>query len=152
MALPDGEAILQVLRRNRLRMDQAMSRLLTGQRNALEQLAGARVLCQPQLLLESMKIRVSDAERNLDRAASDVLARANEQFGRTVAKLEALNPLSVLRRGYAVVCRNEQTVSTVEDVAVGDELQIRLANGTINANAISKNRLESYYDKETNDL
>ena len=47
---------------------------------------------------------------------------------------------------------NNDTDGHIQDVAAGDELQIRLSDGTINAKTISKNRLESYYDKETNDL
>ena len=143
MALPDGEIILQTLRRDRLRMDTAIRRMLTTRQSALEQLSGARLIRQPQILLEPMKIRLSDAERSLDRAASDLLSGATERFERTVAKLEALNPLSVLRRGYAVVSDGERTVTSVDDLDVDDALQIRLSDGTIDVRAISKNRLES---------
>ena len=49
-------------------------------------------------------------------------------------ELEALNPLSVLERGYAIVTTGDsRIVSSPESVKDGDRLEIRVKDGMINA-------------------
>lgn len=143
IALPDGEMILQTLRRDRDRLTHAMRRKVENYRNELETLKNTRVFQQPQRLLEPMQLKLSNLETSLDRAANSGLEIIKGKLGHAVAKLEALSPLSVLKRGYAVVSKEEHAVTSVSDVAIGDELQIRFADGTVNAKAITKDRLES---------
>jgi exodeoxyribonuclease VII large subunit len=51
------------------------------------------------------------------------------------SRLEALNPLAVLARGYAVVTRKEDhsIVSRLSQVEAGQQIQIRLSDGQIDA-------------------
>lgn len=55
------------------------------------------------------------------------------KFLATVDKLSALNPLSVLSRGYSVAESNSKVITSVSDVSVGDKVKIRLSNGTLDA-------------------
>ena len=50
-----------------------------------------------------------------------------------MGKLEALSPLSVLSRGYAMVKSNGCVLTDVTGVTVGDMLDIRLSSGEITA-------------------
>ena len=53
---------------------------------------------------------------------------------RLTGQLDALSPLKVMQRGYALVYRynEQQLIKTVEDVQPGDLLRIRLADGKLN--------------------
>ena len=54
------------------------------------------------------------------------------QFDKNASKLEALNPLSVLLRGFSAVFGEEgKLVKSVSDVSVGDSVSLRTADGTI---------------------
>ena len=57
------------------------------------------------------------------------------QWLRSVVRLDSLSPLGVLARGYALVKRGPEgsLVRSAEDVAAGDRLEIRLAEGEIRA-------------------
>ena len=48
-------------------------------------------------------------------------------------KLNALNPLSVLLRGYSVVEHDGAIVNKTADVAVGDCVDVRLTDGVFSA-------------------
>jgi hypothetical protein len=54
-------------------------------------------------------------------------------FGALAARLDALSPLRVLDRGYALVSRGAAIVRSSDDVAVGDAIDIRLAVGALRA-------------------
>jgi exodeoxyribonuclease VII large subunit len=79
-----------------------------------------------------------------ERLAAGMRAAADgrrAQLGSAAQRLDAVSPLRVLERGYAVVTErsNGRVVSDAQQVAVGDELNIRLARGRIRANVSERN-------------
>ena len=59
-----------------------------------------------------------------------VLKNRKELFISGVTKLEALNPLSVLARGYSIVKNNNKILTNTSDISVGDQLEIAFNSGT----------------------
>ncbi len=53
-----------------------------------------------------------------------------------IEKLDILNPLNALKRGYSIVKYNKKCISTIKDVKVGDRLNIALKDGIINASVL----------------
>ncbi len=73
-----------------------------------------------------------------DRMAARVAA-ANEKLSGAAGRLEALSPLRVLARGYAVVTKEGETapITHAGSVAAGQGLRVRLARGRIRARVVS---------------
>jgi exodeoxyribonuclease VII large subunit len=83
--------------------------------------------------------RVAQERRAVfDRMAARV-AFANEKLSVAAGRLEALSPLRVLARGYAVVTREGETAPLTDAarVAAGDGLRVRLARGRVRARVVS---------------
>ena len=77
-------------------------------------------------LVASLAVRAKNAaSRSLEAAVSD----AQTLF----TKVEALNPVAVLNRGFAYITANQRNISTVKDVKSGDHLDITLKDGTFGA-------------------
>lgn len=55
------------------------------------------------------------------------------RFSALAGKLNALSPLSVISRGYAIVNKGDKVVTKAKDFNIGDVLSIKLADGTVNA-------------------
>ena len=66
---------------------------------------------------------------NAGSSFSTMLSDKKMRFVTNVGKLEALNPLSVLTRGYSVVQKNGENVSTVEAVSENDSVTVRIYDG-----------------------
>ena len=70
------------------------------------------------------------------RCLSGALDAAAGELSHTRARLTSLSPAATLERGYAIVQRPDDTVvRAAADIAAGDELLIRLADGRIAATA-----------------
>lgn len=52
-------------------------------------------------------------------------------------KMDALSPLGVVSRGYALADINGRLVKSIADVAVNDEISLKVADGVINARVLS---------------
>ena len=63
-----------------------------------------------------------------------MLDRAGDDLGHQLARVRALSPLATLRRGYAVLSDADGALfSSVDGVASGQSVTIRLADGRIGA-------------------
>ena len=51
-------------------------------------------------------------------------------------KLEILNPLLTLKRGYSIVKKDSRVVTSVKNVKKGDNINIELKDGNISANVV----------------
>jgi len=61
------------------------------------------------------------------------MAQRTQQFTALAAKLDALSPLKVLGRGYAVA-RNEQgqILRAAQEAAAGEKIEVLLGQGSLN--------------------
>jgi exodeoxyribonuclease VII large subunit len=83
--------------------------------------------------LGRIRIRLTAAEGRLTGAAAQSRHRSDARFRAAAARLEALSPLAVLGRGYAV-CWNAGRTAVVRDadaVASGDQVRVTLARGEL---------------------
>lgn len=54
-----------------------------------------------------------------------------EEWKGLVGKIESLNPLAVLARGYAVVAKEGRTIKSVDELSQGDKINVRLTDGEV---------------------
>jgi len=83
--------------------------------------------------LERMEERRSQLTARLDAAMSAQLRAREQEFAQRIAQLDCLSPLKVMLRGYALVYKDDEILSSVQNVRQDDILKIRLADGEITA-------------------
>ena len=133
LAVPDRAELKRQLGHLAARMQQCIGRRLALERSRLAGFAASRALAKPEALLDPIRLKLDEKAGRLDRAAAQKLERLRTELARECARLEELNPLTVLARGYAVVTKDEKTLTHAADAAVGDEIGIRLSDGTLTA-------------------
>ena len=98
----------------------------------LDSLQSRPVIARPLDRLLRASMDVDTLESDLNRCGKQIVADANQQLGRIAAKLESINPLSVLARGYSVtIDEKQQTLTDCQQVQPGDKLTTRLATGSV---------------------
>jgi exodeoxyribonuclease VII large subunit len=69
----------------------------------------------------------------LTHAAENTLRRAEQQWQLAAGRLEAVSPVAILQRGYALAYRGDTLVRQAESLHPGDTLNIRFSEGSITA-------------------
>ena len=153
LAAPDVNELLQAIDSARSRLDRAVLKKVGAGRESLDALASRRVLVsatgfieQRRLRLDALKTRLEGtlgfverlksrleaASARLNGAADASLAARKNEYVRLAAKLDALSPLKVLSRGYAIALDAEgRAVKDARGVAVGERLTVKLNSGAL---------------------
>ncbi len=76
------------------------------------------------------RIRLDNCEKHLINAVTAIYSEKANVFSVSVAKLNSLNPLSVLTRGYAVASGEKGIIKSVSDISSGDVIDLRLCDGS----------------------
>jgi len=92
----------------------------------------------PSSVLAAARARIGPLAEQLTSAISRRMARARTNMSRDVARLDALSPLSVLSRGYAIATTGDgRAVRDARRVKQGDELSLRVHRGSLVARVIA---------------
>ena len=82
--------------------------------------------------MDERRVLLDYQREKLSHGLSSALGRERERFGRLAAALDALSPLKVLGRGYAIPRREDGAVlKSVHDARPGDALELRMADGSL---------------------
>ncbi len=133
IAVPDMGEILRGLASLRTGLQTSMQKLILQERRMLNQFTQSRVFARPEQMLDNFRMRLDEREANLGRAVGQTLLQKKQSTARVAGKLEALNPLAVLSRGYATVSREGIAVTSIEQINDNDTLDIRFADGSVRA-------------------
>ena len=132
IAVPDMAELLRTLDAAHSRMTQSIRRDIATHSRRLESLSKKRVLTDPTAYLADRRQDVDHMTHRLCAAMRVVTDVQNRRFGALAASLDALSPLKVLGRGYALAQRPDGTVLRSADQArIGETLRLRLADGAL---------------------
>lgn len=130
LAVPDQDALRQTLDNMSAAMATAMARQIKAARQHLEVLSQSPALKSPEGYLLQRRKSLELIENRIFTAQNQQISRKKQHFIGLAAKLDALSPLKVLSRGYAMVeTQDKKLIRSVADVAVGDPIEVTLADG-----------------------
>lgn len=134
LAVPDQDALRQTLDSCSAAMASALSRQLKSARRHLEILSASPVLRSPAGYLERRRLELTSLRDRLLAAQTRLVDGKKQGYIRLTAKLDALSPLKVLSRGYAMVQNSQETVvRSVSQTNKNDKLTLLLHDGRIHA-------------------
>ena len=97
-----------------------------------------------KLVLDNTRIRLFKASNSYVLTNPDILYKFKMQgLEHLINKLEVLNPMNTLKRGYAIVKKDDKVVSDIKKISQDDVINIEVKDGIINTKV-----LEVKYGKE----
>jgi exodeoxyribonuclease VII large subunit len=89
-------------------------------------------ICDKQKLkIEESRNQVSSTIKDIENLVNIKMADSRNKFSMVTEVISKLNPLEILKKGYAVAGANGKKLSTVESVQIGDDLLVEVEDGLI---------------------
>lgn len=130
LAVPDATELRARITSFSSKMRLLLANTVKTRRRTLELLASRPVLRDPAGLLGASRMRLDGVAEHLGRAATASLSFYRNRMAEAAARLNALSPLAVLSRGYALTRREDGTLLTsVREAKVGERMELQLADG-----------------------
>lgn len=132
LAVPDQSELRDAVESLSLRAFQAVRKRLELSRRRVDELAGRRVLKSPMGYIDQKRMELDMARAGLTAAQERRVAAAKHALVRAAASLDALSPLKVLCRGYAIASGSGGAVlRSVGDVGAGEHIRVELSDGSL---------------------
>ncbi len=155
LAVPSKEDFYNYLRQINIRLNKSTANILDKNKKRLANIKNSYIFANPiniylskeqkfDDLYERLKIPIfkiiKDNEKeilNLNNRLKIAITKEvdfnKNIFSKLLASLETLNPASTIKRGYSISRSKTKIIKSIKDVKKGDELNIELSDGKINA-------------------
>ena len=140
-------------------LDHSSKDIITKNKSKLQLLENNSVLKNPKNIYENKKTHLNNLIKNLNYSSKNIITenknkleiiksskilknpndiknKKEERLIVNVDKLSILNPLLTLKRGYSIAKSKDKVIKSVKDVESGDEVDIKVDDGTINTKVI----------------
>ncbi|NCU26053.1 exodeoxyribonuclease VII large subunit [Candidatus Nomurabacteria bacterium] len=133
LAVPNRTDITELLFSSKNSMNLSLTRKLEYSKLRLQNILVSSIISKPEIIWKERKELISN---HTDRITSSVERKLNDfkkRLDLATGALESLNPVKVIRRGYAIVRNNNsgKQMNSIADALVGDKLTIKLFDGNI---------------------
>ncbi len=155
MAVPNMSDLTNLINNLKIRLNEAMGKKVNYQKLVLDSIKNSYALKNPLIMYENKKQKLDMLIDNLNKSLlkkydnsihkleiikkSFILNNPNllykekmNKLNNLIEKLELINPLGVLKRGYSLTYKENEILKEIKQVNVGDTLLIKLYNGEIN--------------------
>ena len=156
MAVPSMSDLITQFKQYYVRLNEAIYKKINFQKLYLDSLKNSFVIKNPKLMYQNkiqsldlmyeklnriIKLKIEMSQQKLNQLKQSYFLKnptylyrdKMKELDNLIEKLEIINPLGVLRRGYSLVYKKEQVLSSVKQVKKGDVLKITVSDGDIEA-------------------
>ncbi len=134
LAVPDQDGLRQNLDAMSDSMVHALTRQLKAARKHYEMLAASPALRSPVSYLNQQRKNLELVKNRMISAQQQNLHRKKQRYIMAVSKLDAMSPLKVLTRGYAMAQDGDgKLIRSVSQISPGDQITVAFSDGGIAA-------------------
>ena len=139
LAVPETMELKQKILNIIGRMDMLIMHNIKVGRQKVNELSSKRVLNTPDFIVEDRRVRLMNLDSRLENGMKYSVVLKKQRFAALTSKLEALNPMSVISRGYSAVFSDDgRLIKSVDQVSVGDRLNFKTVDGTVSTEVKGK--------------
>lgn len=132
LAVPDQSEQREMLYSAEARALHAMRKKLSEFKLRLSDIASRRVMKNPTAYIDQKRLELDSVGNSLISRYERIINSKKQEYVRYAAALDALSPLKVLGRGYAIATdESGKTISSAESVQIGDRINISFSRGSL---------------------
>ena len=148
LVFPDRAALKSDLQAKLSKIDALVRSDVAAKREKLNLLASSRAMRAPAAVIADKQMRIDDLSVRMHNAMDKLMQSHARELAANAARLEALSPLAVLSRGYAVTYREDgEVVTSVEPIKKGQSITVRYKDGSVDAQ-VTQIKKEQIWSKQ----
>ena len=133
IAVPDIFELKSDLQSYQAHIFNLTKNVIVNEKARLEAIQKSSALKDPALKIQDNKRELLYISEKLFDITQNTLQGERLKLSSLTGKLDALSPLGVIARGYAIVNKKDSIASSVKNLKEGDSVAVRLADGSFNA-------------------
>lgn len=153
-ATPDREQLTERIAQTKSRLTVLTEKEISARKDKLKRLSSSRVLTDPQNFILDRKVALDIITEKLTDKLKIQIQNKKTELKEHTATLNALNPLSVLSRGYsAAFDENGNVIKSINQIKNGEKISTKVSDGTIISTVMSTEKNEvKKHGKEKNEF
>lgn len=159
MAVPNITDVISSINHLSIRCNEALFSKINILKMALDNIKSNYILNNPVIMYENKKqvidnilekiktlvfYKISNYSMKLDHIKNNyILMHPQELYSKkilnlekTITKLELLNPLTILKRGYTLTYQNDKMIKSIKDINKNSDLKIKLIDGNVKVKVV----------------
>ena len=139
LVVPRKDLLIEKIEKFKARLLQSLTGKLRLSKEKLVIIGNSYAMKQPFDRLNRWQQRLDELAQRLNLKITHALNTEREKLSGIAGKLESLSPLNVLKRGYAITTRleNSKPLRNIIDLSKGDKIKINLSKGSIISEILS---------------
>ena len=134
MCVPNKTDLISVINQMEKRLNKNILSLIDSNRLKLNKLKESYILKNPMSIYQIKEEKLSNDIDRLNTFIKVVLDKKTIKYDHIVEKLEVLNPMNTLKRGYSVTKKDNKVISSLKDIKVNDEIRVDIKDGYLISN------------------
>ncbi|MCB0721784.1 MAG: exodeoxyribonuclease VII large subunit [Ignavibacteriae bacterium] len=130
LIFPDKKELLERIKQFEYYIYGAIIDKINNLREILDALEGSYAFNRPMDVLDEYKYRLDEIDRSVERTIKEKFYSLNNSLNYIDKILKNVDPQTIMRRGYAVVKRNDEVVSRAEGLKSKDDVSISFFDGS----------------------
>lgn len=144
IAVPDTGELIQKFLNITNHTNLLLGRKIERARAAVSDLASQRALTDPEGLLAERRMLLTYLSDKIGALSESNLLLLRSRFTESASKLEAMSPLAILGRGYAVATdESGAALRSISQLRANDAVSIRLSDGVVEAQVSATHPLDA---------
>lgn len=133
LAVPDRQELMSYYFKQKQYISAMLDRKIKTAQLRLENQQRRMSASSPKLKAEQLEKQLSAKSEKLTRLMNIYISNKENKLIAAKGKLDGLNPLNVLNRGYAIAEKDEKIITSSKQLKDGDDFTVILSDGKINA-------------------
>lgn len=133
LAVPDRQELMSYYFKQKQYISAMLDRKIKTAQLRLENQQRRMSASSPKLKAEQLEKQLSAKSEKLTRFMNIYISNKGNKLIAAKGKLDGLNPLNVLNRGYAIAEKDEKIITSSKQLKDGDDFTVILSDGKINA-------------------
>lgn len=146
LAVPETSELKRKISNIITRESDVLSSMIKLRREKVKALSGSRAIVDPLNIINDKRMVLDMFYDRIIRSTDTEIKMSKSSLSRVTGQLNALNPLSVIARGYSAVYKPDgNLVKNINDISVGDKIKFKTVGGDVHC---SVEKLEPLEDKK----